>query len=319
MERDYGQETALQADYDAGNVRPSFMARIGRQLRRQFISALGKRVPSFGPHSEESTGADPSIDFTALAEQGQDPLHAVYAGTINLVSTLLEQAAELPLMDPVREFLVEAQDLYTPGYPPMSPITGSFFATWTMFDVRFGSDLETVGDLFAGVSDLLGLGEVRDLALTHLRRSRLGIYEVGACARNRARLRELVTNTEFDALIPSGFQGKTGEIILTRLLPPLMGELIYHVAATTPYILLELAKSDWLNYFSRHQVIPGTVGVEERLQRHMKFGLKSDYWSEYVFWGYVNHRPDAIFMTGFPDRLETLPQHSSFGRPEKSP
>lgn len=84
------------------------------------------------------------------------------------------------------------------------------------------------------------------------------------------------------------------------------------VATTTPYVLAGYPESDWLEYFDRHQIVPGTLGCEERLGRHMKRGRDEWYWSEFVFYGYVNHRPDAIFLTGFPDRLETQPHHEKF-------
>jgi hypothetical protein len=297
------------------------MPPIGRQLRKQFESLLRHGAGSILLPAEASGGAgpDPDLDFRAMAASGHDPLHAIYASTVNLLSTLLESLVEVPSMAPVLEFWVTTQELYAPGYPPMSPITQSFYVTWTLFDVPFGSGQETVGDLVAGVADLLQLGAVRESALTQLRGSRLGIFQIGSSAKNRARLRELVTNSEFDALIPTGFHGVTGDIVLLRLLPPLMGEVSYHVSMTTPYILGGQSEQDWLDYFARHQVVRGAPGAEERLHRHMKAGPKPDYWAEYVFWGYAGHRPDAILVRGMPDRVETLPQHARYAKPGGSP
>ena len=42
----------------------------------------------------------------------------------------------------------------------------------------------------------------------------------------------------------------------------------------------------------------------------MKFGLQTNYWPEYVFEGYVNHKSDVIFLRGLPDVAESRP-HSS--------
>ena len=99
---------------------------------------------------------------------------------------------------------------------------------------------------------------------------------------------------------------------MVRLLPPLSSETPYHVAVTTPYIPLGIGAQGWLGYFARHQVVPGTLGVEERLHRHLKSSWTPDYWVEYVFYGYVNYRADAIFLTGLPDRPTTQPQHKTF-------
>ena len=50
--------------------------------------------------------------------------------------------------------LVKAQDMYTPGYPPMSPITVSYYGCWTIYDLPIGKDDETLGGCFAALSDL---------------------------------------------------------------------------------------------------------------------------------------------------------------------
>jgi len=85
-----------------------------------------------------------------------------------------------------------------------------------------------------------------------------------------------------------------------------------HVALTTPYLLAGFSEREWLENFARQQIARGTVGAEERLHRHMKYGKDDWYWSEFVFYGYVNHRADAILLSGFPDRPETQPQHKRF-------
>ena len=45
-------------------------------------------------------------------------------------------------------------------------------------------------------------------------------------------------------------------------------------------------------------------------EHHMKFGPARDYWTEFVFEAYVNHRSDVIFLAGLPDVPESRP-HSS--------
>lgn len=52
------------------------------------------------------------------------------------------------------------------------------------------------------------------------------------------------------------------------------------------------------------------VAAYERL---MKAGLSRHHWTEYVMLGYVNHRPDVIFLSGWPDVPESLP-HSQAGQ-----
>jgi hypothetical protein len=140
----------------------------------------------------------------------------------------------------------------------------------------------------------------------------MGIYEVLGASGAGLRLRELVTDRKLEAVITSGFKGRAGDLILIRLLPPVPECGLPWVGMTTPYVLVGCREGDWLEYFKRHQILPGTVGCEERLRRHLKVGTDQFYWSEFVFWGYVNFRSDAIFLAGFPDQRHTQPAHSSF-------
>ena len=73
------------------------------------------------------------------------PSHAVYVSTQNLVSLIAEKLSVLLSMKKYARIVGKSQDTYMPGYPPMSPITTSFFTFWAFFDVRFGADKETIG------------------------------------------------------------------------------------------------------------------------------------------------------------------------------
>ena len=43
----------------------------------------------------------------------------------------------------------------------------------------------------------------------------------------------------------------------------------------------------------------------------MKYGLTKFYWLEYIFEAYVNHTPDLVLLTGFPDVKASLPHADS--------
>jgi hypothetical protein len=45
-------------------------------------------------------------------------------------------------------------------------------------------------------------------------------------------------------------------------------------------------------------------------ERHMKYGPTGEYWNDFVFEAYVNHRKEAIFLAGLPDVPESRP-HSA--------
>jgi hypothetical protein len=56
-----------------------------------------------------------------------DPLHGVYAYAQNKISILVEQVAELPALSKLINAYADAEDIYMPSGPPMSPLTKSFF------------------------------------------------------------------------------------------------------------------------------------------------------------------------------------------------
>jgi hypothetical protein len=63
-----------------------------------------------------------------------DPAHAAYVFAQNQVSVLSQQLTALKWMAPFAEFVSEAENLYMPSAPPMSPLTTSFFTCWAFFD-----------------------------------------------------------------------------------------------------------------------------------------------------------------------------------------
>ncbi len=67
-------------------------------------------------------------------------------------------------------------------------------------------------------------------------------------------------------------------------------------------------KREWQAYFGR--TLPD-ASLEERITRyehHTKYGPTRDYWTEFVFEAYVNHRTEVIFLAGLPDVAESRPQ-----------
>lgn len=288
------------------------MPRLSERLRQEFEGVLNSRIISLAACRQGEANAEELKTVDELIQEGHDPVHALYINVNNLISLFAEQVMEFPMFQKAYRFLEKAQDQYCPGYPPMSPITVSYYTCWTLYDVPFGKAKETIGDCFVGLTDLLGLHPLQIEAARNLCQSRMGIYEVLGAAASCFRLRELVTDRELQAVIPSGFKGKPGDLILIRLLPPVPDCGLPHVGMTTPYVLVGCLGVDWIHYFGRHQIVPGAVGCEERLRRHMKEGRDTYYWSEFAFYGYLNFRSDAIFLAGFPDQPYTQPAHNTF-------
>ena len=137
-------------------------------------------------------------------------------------------------------------------------------------------------------------------------------------------LRELVTNNEIKAISPSGYLGNAGEVWFARVLPPLFGTATfdYSLVFTTPYVLGKLGprrefvpfvEEDWLAYFKRKLFKTNRQTKESAYGHLLKCGSSRDYWNEYIFLSYRNHRHDMILLEGIPDIPASLP-HTKEGR-----
>ena len=92
-------------------------------------------------------------------EGDMHPSHAIYASTQNLVSYLAENLSVLPELEEYHKIAGDAEDEYMPGYPPMSPLTKSYFTHWAFFDLRFGKDRETIGTCLLDIGSEIGINE----------------------------------------------------------------------------------------------------------------------------------------------------------------
>jgi hypothetical protein len=237
-----------------------------------------------------------------------DPLHGVYSVVQNVASLFAERVSGYVEFKPYYQIIAEAEDEYMPDGPPFSPLTRSYFTTWAFFDVRFGPDVETIGSCLLHSGTKLGFAPNVMEAIRSFAESRMGIYERLESQGGRCRLRELVTDKEFDCFVGTGYHGRNGELWYVRLCPPLQ-PAGYHLVFTTPYVLLNFKKSDWTAYLKR-SLASSAQPEQSRLSHLMKYGHEPNQWNEFLFGGYVNDQFDAIFLTGLPDVPGSLPHAS---------
>jgi len=241
----------------------------------------------------------------SLIQSGYDPLHAAYVAAQNFTSSFAEAVTQFRELDSYCEIAATAEDVYMPDGPPISPLTRSYFTTWAFFDLRFGPDRETLGTCLLDVADLLELHPFIVQTIRQFQNSRMGIYEHVGITEDRCRLRELVTDEEFQCHCPSGYQGKVGELWYARLCPPLLDPVDYHVAFTTPYLLTGFAESDWTAYLKKNLL--GSADTKKALHEFLKFGKEPNAWNEFIFEAYHHHQHDAIFLAGLPDVKSSRP------------
>lgn len=235
------------------------------------------------------------------------PAHAAYVYAQNQVSVMSEQLTALPEMARFEKLISKAKDEYLPSGPPMSPLTPSFFTCWAFFDACVGLAEETIGATAMAVGAAFGSDNELVRVMGLMQQSRMGIYHHEGATGDTVVLRELVTDAVYRAIVPSGYRGRRGELWYVRVLPPPLPGGTEHVVFTTPYLLLNPGIPDWRAYF--HRTLPDAP-MQDRIagyEHHMKFGPTRNYWTEFVFDAYVNHRTDVIFLEGLPDVPESRP------------
>ena len=75
------------------------------------------------------------------------PLHARYVAVQHQVSVMSDQLLMLPLLARLFKIFEDAEDIYLPAGPPMSPLTSSYFFYWVTFDAAVGIHQETATNL----------------------------------------------------------------------------------------------------------------------------------------------------------------------------
>ena len=257
-------------------------------------------------------------DFSHL-----DPLHAIYTDTQHRISEFIEQFSMLPESDALNLRHLQAEDIYLPSGPPMSPLTPSYFFCWSAFDMNVGIKRETYTTIMIEICKALGADPNFVKLVRSMQGSRMGLYVHQKQDGKFVYLKELYTNRLIKVRSTSQYYGTPDEIWLVRLLSDPFGYVDYSITFTTPYVIIKgspemktfilnsfYAEEEWLEFIERNLARIKVKDPNAAYDHFMKYGLSKHYWPEYVFQAYVNHQGNVIWLTGFPDRAETLP-HSS--------
>jgi hypothetical protein len=282
------------------------MGEISRNLHGKL-----KAISSDGALPTSHKGRKPSPgapDIAKLISEGMDPIHASYVFFHHIAAMFAGNVSQLPEMRSFAEDVENAGKKYLPSGPPLSPLTTSYFSSWAFFDHRIGRTTDTLAGCLIDANDIFCMNSDQLDALKKLNESRMGIYEHQGRQERFVWLRELITDQEYVCHIGSGYRGKTGELWYVRLLPPLLPEVAtYQVAFTTPYVLIDVTKKDWIDYIRRNIVGKKPRSEAEALHRLLKFGPSKNYWNNFVFLAFHHHQADAIYLSGIPDLKATLP------------
>ena len=280
---------------------------ISANLVRKLKDARSAKVINLGSVVASRAWADDLQKQVATAEELADlhPVHAAYVFAQNQVSVMSEQLSELKEMAPIVDILSKAEDLYSPSGPPMSPLTTSYFTSWAFFDACVGPTRETIGTITLAIGAAFGMQAELLRVIQSMQESWMGLYLQRGTDGSLVVLEDIVTGTVCRAISPTGYHGRKGELWYVRVMPPLADQS-EHVIFTTPYIVLDPPPRDWMAYFARTFEQRPNALVEDGWL-HMKYGPTRQYWNDFVFEAYVNHRKDVIYLTGLPDVPESRP------------
>ena len=247
----------------------------------------------------------------SLVAGGSHPLHAVYSSAQNYLSVFSELASTLREFKEFTAVVGNAEEMYMPGWPPMSPVSVSYFTAWALLDQPVAATGETICSCAVEIGRAFGMSADFASTLEAMGGSAMGIYQHLGWRDGLVGLRDIVDNEEYRCIVPSGYRGAEGELWYVRLLPPLTEAFAHGVAFTSPYVLRGTIDKDWRAFFERQEQALPTLGSPEETARRRKALFKRrpdpNYWNECVFLAYHDASGSAIELFGIPDLPQTLP------------
>jgi hypothetical protein len=210
--------------------------------------------------------------ITPEALKEMHPAHSIYVHVQNQMSVMAEQLLQLPEMKALAKIIGEAHDEYMPSWPPMSPISTSYFWCWSNFDATANAHRETLASVMLRIAAEFGAHRKMLSLMQAFNNSSMRIYRVEGHRDACVQLRDLVTNQQCSALCESGYAGNPGEIWFTRVLPPALRGQSEHVVFTSPYVLISPDPTCWTQYLDRIAAKESPRPRIEALERHLKWG-----------------------------------------------
>ena len=265
---------------------------IRRQVRSTVVNLAAFRDGMASAHALQKTVATPE------SLKGSHPAFALYAHVQNQMSIMAEQLLQLQEMQAFARLIGKAQEEYMPSWPPMSPITTSYFWGWSSLDMTGNAHRETMGSVILRVGIEFGVHPTMLTLMQAFNDSRMGVYRVESLSNAGVGLVDLATGQRCSAICESGYGGNVGELWFTRVLPPALpghGD-----------------QAAWVQYFDRIAAKDPKRSHSEVFKRHFKGGPSRRYWPEFIFEGYVNHRPGAIYLKGLPDVPASRPHSKEY-------
>jgi hypothetical protein len=287
------------------------MKKIATKLAKKLKKAKSEKVISLVAYKQMKNKLNEDLEqlntVQSLVAKGHEPRHAIYMQAQNLMSLIFEALSEFRELDRINNILNQAEDMYTPSWPPMSPISGSSYFAWSSFDVKVGLDNESYGSCLLDLHKIVGLQGNMYQLMQNMVNSRFGVYQVLDQIEGTIFLQELVTKKRYKCVSATQYPFIRGQLWLTRLLAPVLPDCDIYVMFCSPYILVNTAQ-EWLAFFERNiKSSKKYPSIESAYDEFMRSGHATFYWVEFFMQAYVNYTDVSITLTGLPDISSSRP------------
>ena len=199
----------------------------------------------------------------SLVAGGSHPLHAAYSNAPELSVGVFGNSFTAAGVQNFTRVVVDAEQAYMPGWPPMSPVSMSFFTAWALLDLPVAATGETICSCAVEIGRAFGMSSDFTSTLEAMGESAMGIYQHLGWRDGLVGLRDILDDQVYRCIVPSGYRGAESELWYVRLLPPLTEAFPHGVAFTSPYILRGTIDRDW-RAFGSSGAGAATVGVARR-------------------------------------------------------
>ena len=166
-------------------------SRVLERMRRQVRS----KVVDLADFREGNAFAE-ALQNSVVKPEAQKALHpafAIYVHVQNQMSVMAEQILEFPEMKAIANIVGEAHDEYMPSWPPMSPLSTSYFWCWSNFDATANAHRETLGSVTLRIAAEFGVHSTMLTLMQTFNQSRMGVYRVEGHSDACVQLIDLVT------------------------------------------------------------------------------------------------------------------------------
>jgi hypothetical protein len=141
--------------------------RVLERMRRQIHSKVANLAAFRDGNAYAEALQDSVVAPDALKDMHAAP--AIYVHVQNQMSVMAQQLLQLAEMKAFVKLVGAARDEYMPSWPPMSPITTSFFWCWVNFDAAVNAHHETLGSVTLAVGAEFGeRSETRSRAIVRV-------------------------------------------------------------------------------------------------------------------------------------------------------